>query len=319
VAYRDNILFKQTGQRYAAAWHHFRWPGYYLLNVIPWAWLPLTLALGWLAPAWRNRLRRRDTRTALLLGWVALVIVFFTLSPGKRGVYMLPAAPAFVLAAAPLLPGLLRRRDVRRWGTGIVVAAGVLLAVLTVGLLLAPPGRVAGMLERNDAPPAAEVVAPLAALALVALALAYALRRRGGAALALFLGCTWLVVGWWVQPLINPMRSAAPFMMRVGEIAGPAGEIALVQWKEQFVLHADRPVHHFGYFREDLDQEAREAAAWLLAAPNRVVLLPRESLTPCFDVSRCADLGQRHRKTWLVAGADAVTDVCGGAVTAARE
>jgi 4-amino-4-deoxy-L-arabinose transferase-like glycosyltransferase len=317
AAYRDNLLFKQTGQRYAAAWHHVRWPGYYLLNVIPWAWLPLTLALGWLAPAWRRRLRRREARTALLLGWIALVIVFFTVSPGKRGVYMLPAAPAFVLAAAPLLPGLLRRRDVRRWGTGLVAAAGALLAAVTAWLLAAPPAKAAVMLERNDAPPAAVLVAPLAALAVAAGVLAFALRRRAGAALAAFLGCTWLVVGWWVQPLLNPMRSAAPFMARVGEIAGPGGEIGLVQWKEQFVLHADRPVRHFGYFREDLEQEAREAAAWLLAAPNRVVLLPRESLAPCFDAGRCADLGPRHRKEWLVAGAEAVTEACGGAAAAA--
>jgi 4-amino-4-deoxy-L-arabinose transferase-like glycosyltransferase len=316
AAYRDNILFKQTGQRYAAAWHHFRWVGYYFLNVIPWAWLPLTLALPWLAPAWRRRWRRLEARTVLLLSWLALVLLFFSVSPGKRGVYILPAAPAFVLAAAPLLPGLLRRRGVRRLGLSIVVALATLLAAMTAWLTLAPQARVAEALARNDAPPAALLAAPLAALALAGVLLALLLRLRGEAALGVFLACTWLVVGWWVQPLLNPMRSAAPFMARVGEVAGPRGEIALVQWKEQFVLHADRPVHHFGYFREDLEPEAREAAAWLLAAPRRVVLLPRESLAPCFDASRCADLGQRHRKLWFVAGADAVTAECGGGADA---
>ena len=310
--YRDNLLFKQTGQRYAAAWHHVRWAGYYLVNVIPWAWLPLTLALPWLASAWRRRWRRGDARTALLLSWVALVLLFFSVSPGKRGVYILPAAPAFVLAAAPLLPGLLRRRGVRRLGLIAVAVIAASLAAVTAWLLLAPAARVGPLLQRNDAPAAALLAAPLAALALAGLVLAATLRRRGEIALAAFLTCTWLVAGWWVQPLLNPMRSAAPFMARVGELAGPGGEIALVQWKEQFVLHADRPIHHFGYFREDLEGEAREAAAWVLAAPRRVVLLPRESLAPCFDATRCVDLGQRHRKLWLVASGDAVTPACGG-------
>jgi 4-amino-4-deoxy-L-arabinose transferase-like glycosyltransferase len=55
AAYRDNILLKQTGERYAAAWHHVRWPGYYLLQVVPWAWLLPTLGLPWLLAAWRRR------------------------------------------------------------------------------------------------------------------------------------------------------------------------------------------------------------------------------------------------------------------------
>ena len=317
AAYRDNLLFKQTGQRYAAAWHHVRWVGYYLVNVVPWAWLPLTLALPWLLPAWRRRCRRREPRTALLLAWVALVLLFFSVSPGKRGVYVLPAAPALVLAAAPLLPGLVRRRTVRRLALGAVGALAVVLAALTAWLLLAPASRIAPLLARNDAPPAALLAAPLAALAVAGGLLTLLLRRRGEAALAAFLGCTWLVVGWWVQPLLNPMRSAAPFMATVGALAGPGGEIALVQWKEQFVLHADRPVRHFGYFREDLEGETREAAAWLLAGPDRSVLLPRESLAPCFDADRCVGLGQRHRKEWLVARVDAVTPACGGAAVAA--
>jgi len=317
AGYRDNLLFKQTGQRYAAAWHHVRWAGYYLANVVPWAWLPLTLTLPWLLPAWWRRWRRREARTALLLGWLALVLAFFSASPGKRGVYVLPAAPAFVLAASPLLPGLLRRRGVQRLGTVAVAVIAALLLAVVGWLLLAPPTRVAALLARNDAPAAAVAAAPLLVLAAVGAALAFALRRRGALALATFLACTWLVTGWWVQPLLNPMRSAAPFMTRIGELAGPEGEIALVQWKEQFVLHADRPVRHFGYFREDVEQEAREAAAWLLGAPRRLAVLPRESLPPCFDASRCIELGQRHRREWLAAGADAVTPACGGPVPGA--
>src|SRR5690606_22042473 len=101
-AYRDNILFKQTGERYVAAWHHVKPWWYYLANVVPWAWLPWTLALPWAIPAWFRRLRRGDARIGFALGGTILILAFFSLSPGKRGVYILPTIPLLILALAPL-------------------------------------------------------------------------------------------------------------------------------------------------------------------------------------------------------------------------
>ena len=94
AAYRDNILFRQTGERYAASWHHHNPWYYYLVEVIPWAWMPLSLALPWAIPAWWRRIRRGDARATLLLSGVVLILVFFSLSPGKRGVYHLAGAAA---------------------------------------------------------------------------------------------------------------------------------------------------------------------------------------------------------------------------------
>ncbi len=130
AAYRDNILFRQTGERYAASWHHHNPWYYYLVEVIPWAWLPLSLALPWAIPAWWRRIRRGDARATLLLSGVVLILVFFSLSPGKRGVYLLPALPLLVLALAPLVPGLLRKR-------GPNLASAVLLVLLAAAFLAA--------------------------------------------------------------------------------------------------------------------------------------------------------------------------------------
>ena len=58
---------------------------------------------------WRRQLAKRDGRTLLLLGWVALVLLFFCLSSGKRKLYIYPALPALALAVAPLVPWLLHR------------------------------------------------------------------------------------------------------------------------------------------------------------------------------------------------------------------
>ncbi|MGE7955683.1 ArnT family glycosyltransferase [Pseudomonas sp. NPDC089530] len=108
-AYVSEILLRQTAQRYANAWHHQEPFWYFFLKVIPKYWLPLILALPWLVPAWRRQLGKRDGRLLVLLGWVALILLFFTLSSGKRKLYIFPALPGLALAMAPLVPWLLRR------------------------------------------------------------------------------------------------------------------------------------------------------------------------------------------------------------------
>nr|WP_298145295.1 glycosyltransferase family 39 protein [uncultured Pseudomonas sp.] len=113
-AYLEEILLKQTARRYADAWHHREPFWYFFTNVIPKNWLPLILALPWMLLAWRRQLAKQDARYLLLLGWVVLVLVFFSLSSGKRKIYIYPAIPALVLAMAPLLPWLLRRWFARR-------------------------------------------------------------------------------------------------------------------------------------------------------------------------------------------------------------
>lgn len=109
VAYLQEILLKQTAKRYADAWHHREPFWYFFAEVIPKYWLPMFLALPWLVPAWRRQLAKRDGRVLVLLGWVVLVLLFFSLSSGKRKLYIYPALPGLVLLVAPLVPWLLRR------------------------------------------------------------------------------------------------------------------------------------------------------------------------------------------------------------------
>ena len=66
----------------------------------------------------------------------------------------------------------------------------------------------------------------------------------------------------------------------------------------------------FGYARRDLEVEAREGAAWLLAAPGRRLLVTREGLPACFDEAAVSLVGPRHGRTWYLAGPDAVTGAC---------
>ncbi len=307
TAYRDNILFHQTGERYVAAWHHHKPWWYYLVAVIPLFWLPLTLLLPWTVPAWRRRLRRGDARFLILLGWVVLVVSFFSLSPGKRGVYMLPALPGFVLATAPLLPGLLRRRDVQALAFTVLV----LLALgLTGGALwLASGPRILDELPETIPWPA---FLPVAVAAGTALLWALPGPRRGVLGLSGFLLSLWLVVGWLVQPVLDPVRSARPFMAEVGRRIGPDAQLGLLWWKEQLVLLADRPVTAFEFRGRPREVVLREALHWLDARGHRWLLLPTEQLAPCFDPRRAIDLGERHQVHWALVNRRARTTACEG-------
>jgi 4-amino-4-deoxy-L-arabinose transferase-like glycosyltransferase len=306
-AYRDNILFKQTGQRYVAAWHHFAWIGYHIVEVIPWAWLPLTLALPWTVPAFWRRIRRRDPRIIVLLGWVALVLIFFSLSRGKRGVYILPALPAFVLAHAGLLPALIRKHSVQRLARiASLVFAGLFL--MTACAILFRPE----LLEKNDVTalnPRALAFALLVPAVVGGIA-GFVRRNFVVAGFALLLGVLWLAVGWGVLPQIDADRSSATFMRDVERRIDPQNELGILAWKEQFALQASRPVRTFGYGRPDFDNEARDGAAWLLSAPGRRLLITAKHLDGCFDPTRVQFVEERSRHRWYLAAAEAVAAPC---------
>src|SRR4029453_13724411 len=102
--------FNQTIHRYGNAWHNREPFWYFLVNVIPALWLPLTLLVPWLFGHWRSALRSHDLRIALLASWIVLVVLFFSLSSGKRGVYVLPAVPALALLCATYIEQVERRR-----------------------------------------------------------------------------------------------------------------------------------------------------------------------------------------------------------------
>lgn len=307
AAYRDDLLLRQTATRYANAWGHREPFWYYLVQVIPPFWLPGSLLLPWLIPAWRRRIGRGDARYVLLLGYVLVVIIFFSLSSGKRGLYVLPATPALALACAPLLPGLLRKQVVQVLAWGVVVLLG--LALLTGWLYLAWVDEhiVPELMARYRVQP----WAPLAILTTASLALAAWLGpRRGFRALLMTLLVGWWVHGFWAAPMLDDVRSGRSLMRQVTDRLDPGAELGMVDWKEQFLYQADRPVMTFGYRRADRIGEATEAIAWMRAAPKRWVLVPEERLDPCFEPRLAVALGRAHREHWYLVGPEAVRD-CG--------
>jgi hypothetical protein len=99
-------------------------------------------------------------------------------------------------------------------------------------------------------------------------------------------------------------------MRAVGERIGPAAELALVDWKEQNLLQADRPARTFG-FRRPHQEQMRDAIRWQAAAPERrwVLALDR-SLESCIERQRAIPVGRSNRREWWLFRADAVRATC---------
>jgi 4-amino-4-deoxy-L-arabinose transferase-like glycosyltransferase len=303
AAYRDNILFKQTAQRYADAWGHFAPPWYLLVNVIPWAWLPVTALLPWLLPRWAAALRERDARILVLAGWVLLVVAFFSASTGKRGVYILPAVPAVALLAAPWARDLVGRTGARRMLFAVLVAFVVALAAIS----LRPPGAVRRVLEETGAGMPWGFMGSMLAAGILAV-LVFRVRRAAAGFLALTIA-GWSIVGWLGYPMVTDLRSGRPVMEAFSQRLPPGAEPGLIAWKEQFLLHLDRPVTHFGY-RRPFEDSVADGIAWLAADPKRLALIGDEH-GECFDASRAIHLGYAHRNHWYLVGYDAVDPACG--------
>jgi hypothetical protein len=80
---------------------------------------------------------------------------------------------------------------------------------------------------------------------------------------------------------MNGERSGADFTRAALSQVQPTEELALVAYKEQFLLYLDRPTYNFGHRRwQEGPQEYFDAAAWLNAGSHRVLLVPEEALTP---------------------------------------
>lgn len=311
-AYMNDILFRQTAKRYAQSWDHHQ-PWWYFLATMPSMWVPAFLALPWALPAWWRRLRRRDPRYLLLLGWWLLIVLFFSIPHGKRDVYILPALPMFCLALAPLLPGLLRRRDVQ-WLLGAFTAL-LVLALLGAGvaMLVGQPGFESRLIVQRGIDTSVTAALGWVGVALGAwgiLSLCFSGPRRRHVAVVSTLAMAWVAYGLVGYPLFNDSSSARGLMQQAGQRIGRDAQLGLVGWKEQNLLMADRPAATFG-FKRRWYRQLQDAVAWQAQAPQQRWLLVQEAaVLDCIDRRRAERVGVANRRGWWLVPAAAVVGPC---------
>lgn len=303
ATYLDEILFRQTVTRYAEGLGHFRPPWYYLTAVIPGLWMPVSVMLFWLVPDWSRQLRQFNRAHWALLSFVLLSFLFFSLSPGKRGVYMLPLLPPLAILAGGSMPALTNRRALIRVLRAIVLVLGVLL-LLAAAAIEFDLGKLGEQLEQADM----DRLPTLLLLATIGVAwLVAAILLRKGGAFTLAIAGTWLLLCTWGYVLLDPVRSAGELMAEVSTHLGPHDELAIIDFREQQLLQADRSVVHWGY-HDDVQAQVDDAARWLMAGDSRHLLVAESAAMPCFGNDVGTWLGHRHRRDWrLVTAADIPT------------
>lgn len=305
AAYRDEILFKQTIDRYANSWTHIRPPWYFVVNVIPPLWLPVSALLFWAVPGWRDSWRSRDLRIALLLAWALLVLLFFSMSSGKRGVYILPALPAVCLAMAPVLVQKWSRVGLRRVLLGLALLIG-LLSLLSGAYLLAMPHLRSDLAARFGIDPPG----PLLGIGLLTLFWCALTRvRHAYVAWLGTLATVLIIVGLWINPAINPVRSSEAFVRRVEGLTASVAEFGCVTCREENLLMSQRVTVNFGHARwSDWEQEADDAAAWFAGKPGRMLLVNERVRQRCFANSTLQPLQDGNREPWFLISAGVHTD-----------
>lgn len=300
-AYASEILFRQTGTRYVDAWHHVQPPWYYF-QVIATLWLPGSLLLPWLAPAWWRRMRRGDSRTIVLVGWAVLVFLFFSASPGKREVYLLPALPALCIAAAPLLPGLLRRTGVRATLLAYLVTMSAALLVIGVAGLTGASWLTKALESNAIAPDALRQLAGwMLALGIVgAVLVAWGRMAHAGKVALAFNLALWFVYGVGLAVALNESSSGRDIMSRVRSEIGPTAALGLVGWREQHLLQAAGDIQEFG-FERPLQGQWTGAIDWVARHPReRWLFALDEDLPVCVDQTQAIRLGRSSRRDWVL-------------------
>lgn len=300
LAYRDNILFKQTGERYADSWGHLQPWHYFLTSVIPALWFPLPLLLLALLRPVADTLRHRPVVLVQLV-WVALVIVFFSASPGKRGVYLLPALPMLALALAPVVGTQKPARWFQVLLTGLHVAVAV--GLVTLGLLAWAdhPSLVRKVSDYSSDPArlhdAGTLVLILGLTWLATVVGFWRSRPLGRLFLAMML--TWLLFSTWGYRILEPLRTPRNILAAAEQGLPPNAQLGMIDFREQFILFSKLDFVHFSFF-SSLQEEERNAWRWMGEDQQRYLLVEKGLPLSCFTTEGAKDLGVAHRERWLL-------------------
>lgn len=304
--YRDNILFKQTVTRYADSWHHIKPFWYYFVSVIPAFWLPLSIFIPWLIPHWIRAIKKQDARVILPLTWIVLVLVFFSISPGKRGVYILPALPMLALISAPYVRQILQRRAVNwiLWALVTGISLG-LLAFALAGLSNASFTQKL-VTEYAISPWYFFISIGLAGL----LGTLITVKQQQWRSWPLFISVLWILYSTWGYGLLEVVKTPKKIFQQMQHIVPQNAEVGLVDFAEQFILFSPYPITHFGYHTDNAEQ-VKAAYQWIGTSKNRFILLSFELVEGlCFDKSKVIHLGVAHRTDWVLLNSASRIDGC---------
>ncbi len=224
--YLRETLFKHTVDAYAKGWTHVR-PFYYYfynfpLDFLPWfIFLPGAIVYGF----FRETIGKRKEFLFLFI-WFAVIFLFFSISKGKRGLYLLPLYPAASLMVGKFWEDVIStpmERFRREWTS--IPLYGLMGIILIAGI-------VAPWVVSAKLPAYFSYSLPVAFLLVggsLALFFSYRFKRYG----ILFLVIVGLMAGGFfytlstVFPLVNPYKSARFICQEITSRIQPGEKLAI--------------------------------------------------------------------------------------------
>lgn len=259
LEYAQMTLLHHSLERYVRAWEHTAsW--YFYLGAFPAEFLPWTLFLpqALLAEA-RLRRYQRQEGWWFALCWLVTILGFFSISTGKRDIYILPAFPAAALLVGWSWSRWWRRApdDVLVWAIRLpAFVLAVTLWALAIGVwgavdsllpsrssLLLPTTRGTGL--------GGSLLLLLAGMILGSVVIA----QRTRLIYAFIVGCTWLAmlltVVWVYTPQFNQRYPIKSFAAAVHAYMTPNGSLQLCGPMNDLALR-----FNLGYFVPELHRTA---------------------------------------------------------------
>jgi len=228
-------LFRHTIGRLFLGVSHAQPPWYYLINLpidlLPWTFLlPFTIV-----HAWKRRSVNPSTR--LMLAWILPALVFFSVSIGKRALYLLPIFPPLAILIANSLVtftagkySLWRRRTAFIWG------------VIILAVALAPLGIRYTDYASAWNPNLLIFTAAASTFAVHALATAvFTGARLLPQAIATHMAALQIIAAFLIFPAINPYKSARAFCKPLAALQQQGDSYALYSIafsREEYVFYA---------------------------------------------------------------------------------
>ncbi|NIA15882.1 MAG: phospholipid carrier-dependent glycosyltransferase [Nitrospiraceae bacterium] len=213
--------FRMTIGRFLFGVSKARAPWYYLFE-LPAGLFPWALLLPWTLP-WIWKRRHEDERMRLLMKWTLPAFIFFSISIGKRSVYLLPIYPTIAILQARAVLDLIGG-DARRWRTRTAIVWGALLILLGAAVFAIPYTEYAYLWSTRF------VFLGGSTLAMGVFAIARALRTQGRSLpadmAAGFTALTLLIVTV-VFPALNPYKGASSICRPLRQLSESGTEYRL--------------------------------------------------------------------------------------------
>jgi len=264
--YLQETLFKHTVDAYAKGWTHVRPIYYYLYNFpvdfMPWIFfVPAAVAYGYS----REKMEKRRGFSFLLL-WFVIIFIFFSISKGKRALYLLPLYPAVSIMVGKLWDDLITTPMDRFRNEWISFPLYGFMGLALIG------GAAIPWIISMKFPSYLPYTLPLAFLLVGGSLVLFVLHRfrNYGAILFVLIG---MVAGGYfyttrvIFPLVNPYKSARFICQEITSRIQPGGKLAI------YGGFGTGPYNFYTGIVPILELEEKEALFLFLGSSERVFCL----------------------------------------------